>query len=90
MALKQLEAGVSEALWHVRASGSRERVSATMLDIPGMWTMSAVHSAMNASCHCCLGVQGSEMEGRQQQLVVSPQLELAALLCIPEVADGRQ
>ena len=51
---------------------------------------SLVHSAMKDSCLCCLGVQGSEtpVEGRQQWLVVSPQLELAALQSKPEVADG--
>ena len=34
------------------ASGGLDNVSATMLSAPGTCRMSAVNSAINASCHC--------------------------------------
>jgi hypothetical protein len=35
-----------------------DKVAATILSVPEIWTMSIVYSLMNAKCRCCLAVHG--------------------------------
>ena len=79
VALKQSEGGVSAATWHVGAFGSPRHVD-------------NISCTFSNECKLVLLLGcprfRDSVQGPQQWLVVSQQLELAALQSIPEVTDG--